>query len=69
MRYRAKLTALRTSAKAQVHAVMAKLGILPPLGDMFGPGGQKLLDEMDFPGVYGLRVESLRICWRSTTGS
>ena len=60
VRYRAKLTALRTSAKAQVHAVMAKLGILPPLGDMFGPGGQKLLDEMDFPGVYGLRVESLR---------
>jgi transposase len=60
VRYRAKLTALRTSAKAQVHAVMAKLGILPPLGDMFGPGGQKLLDQMDFPGVYGLRVESLR---------
>jgi len=60
VRYRAKLTALRTSAKAQVHAVMAKLGILPPLGDMFGPGGQKLLDETDFPGVYGLRVESLR---------
>jgi transposase len=60
VRYRAKLTALRTSAKAQVHAVMAKLGILPPMGDMFGPGGQKLLDEMDFPGPYGLRVESLR---------
>jgi hypothetical protein len=27
----AKLTALRTSAKAQVHAVTVKLGILPPL--------------------------------------
>ena len=60
VRYRAKLTALRTSAKAQVHAVMAKLGILPPMSDMFGPGGQRLLDEMDFPGPYGLRVESLR---------
>jgi transposase len=60
VRYRAKLTAYRTSAKAQIHAVMAKLGILPPMGDMFGPGGQKLLDEMDFPGPYGLRVESLR---------
>ncbi len=59
MRYRAKLVALRTSAKAQVHAVMAKLGILPPIGDMFGPGGQVLLDKMDFPGPYGLRVESL----------
>ena len=60
VRYRAKLTALRTSAKAQVHAVMAKLGILPPMTEMFGPGGQKLLDAMDFPGPYGLRVESLR---------
>ena len=39
---------------------MAKLGILPPMSDMFGPGGQRLLDEMDFPGPYGLRVESLR---------
>jgi transposase len=60
VRYRAKLTALRTSAKAQVHAVMAKLGILPTLDDMFGPGGQRLLDEMDFPGNHGLRVKSLR---------
>jgi transposase len=60
VRYRAKLTAVRTSAKAQIHAVMAKLGIIPPMADMFGPGGQKLLDEMDFPGNYGLRVESLR---------
>jgi transposase len=60
VRYRAKLTALRTSAKAQVHAVMAKLGILPTLDDMFGPGGQILLDQMPFEGVYAIRVESLR---------
>jgi transposase len=60
VRYRAKLTALRTSAKAQVHAVMAKEGILPTLDDMFGPGGQKLLDQMPFEGAYGLRVASLR---------
>ncbi len=60
VRYRAKLTALRTSAKAQVHAVMAKQGILPKLDDMFGPGGQVLLDKMPFDGVYAIRVESLR---------
>jgi transposase len=60
VRYRAKLTALRTSAKAQIHAVMAKHGYLPTLDDMFGPGGQVLLDKMSFEGVYGLRVESLR---------
>ena len=39
---------------------MAKLGILPPQAEMFGPSGQRLLDGMDFPGPYGLRVESLR---------
>lgn len=60
VRYRAKLTALRTSAKAQIHAVMAKHGIIPELGRMFGPAGQLLIDQMPFEGVYGLRVESLR---------
>src|SRR5262249_1294683 len=59
VRYRAKLVALRTSAKAQVHAVMAKLGIIPTLPDMFTMQGLRLLDELDFPGPYGLRVESL----------
>jgi transposase len=60
VRYRAKLVALRTSAKAQVHAVMAKLGILPTQGDMFSPTGQAALDQLPFEGVYALRVESLR---------
>jgi transposase len=60
VRYRAKLVALRTSAEAQVHAVMAKLGIIPALPDMFTIQGQKLLNELGFPGPYGLRVESLR---------
>jgi transposase len=60
VRYRAKLVAFRISAKAQVHAVMAKLGILPTLDDMFGPGGQKLLDETAFEGAYAIRVASLR---------
>ena len=60
VRYRAKLVALRTSAKAQVHAVMAKVGILPSLTDMFGPGGLELLDHMPFEGAYRLRVRSLR---------
>jgi len=60
IRYRAKLAALRTSAKAQIHAVMAKLGILPPQSEMFGPTGQVLLDAMPFEGAYAIRVESLR---------
>jgi transposase len=60
VRYRFKLTSLRTSAKAQIHAVMAKEGFLPTLDDMFGPGGQRLLDEMPFSGAYADRVASLR---------
>jgi hypothetical protein len=43
---------LRTAAKGQVHSLMAKLGILPPQAEMFGPTGQVLLDEMGFPGIY-----------------
>jgi len=39
---------------------MAKLGILPTLDDMFGPGGQRLLDQMPFDGAYAMRVQSLR---------
>jgi transposase len=59
VRYRAKLTSLRTSAKAQIHAVMAKEGILPTLDDMFGAGGRALIAQMPFEGAYRLRVDSL----------
>jgi transposase len=37
VRYRAKLVALRSGLKAEVHAVMAKEGVLPGVLDMFGP--------------------------------
>ena len=60
VRYRAKLVQLRSGLKAQVHAVMAKEGVLPQLVDMFGPGGQRLLDEMELADAYVVRVESLR---------
>jgi len=39
VRYRAKLVQLRTGLKAPVHAVMAKEGVLPRCGEMFGVGG------------------------------
>jgi transposase len=60
VRHRAKLVALRSGLKAQVHAVMAKQGVLPPLADMFGPAGQRFLDDVPFDRAYALRVESLR---------
>lgn len=60
VRYRFKAVQLRSGLKAQVHAVMGKEGILPALGDMFGPGGQAALDAMVMAPNYTTRVESLR---------
>jgi transposase len=60
VRYRAKAVRLRSGLKAQVHAVMAKEGVLPSRLDMFGPGGQAQLDAMDIAHNYRVRVESLR---------
>lgn len=60
VRYRYKLVCLRTGLKAQVHAVMAKEGVLPKVGWMFGPGGNAQLDSMELAESYSLRVASLR---------
>jgi transposase len=62
VRYRAKLVALRSGLKSQVHAVMAKNGILPARVEMFGPGGQAQLDALGLvlPRNFVTRIESLR---------
>src|SRR3989441_13367953 len=60
VRYRAKLVQLRSGLKAQVHAVMAKEGVLPATLDMFGPAGNRQLDELELARNYALRVQSLR---------
>jgi transposase len=60
VRYRAKLVALRSGLKAQVHAVMAKQGVLPGVLDMFGPGGNTQLDALELEPAYTNRIESLR---------
>src|ERR1700736_244878 len=60
VRYRAKLVQLRSGLKAQVHAVMAKEGVLPGTLDMFGPAGNRQLDGLELTRNYALRVESLR---------
>ncbi len=60
VRYRAKLVALRSGLKAQVHAVLAKEGVAVPMSDLFGVGGQTLLDTCPLGRAYATRVESLR---------
>jgi len=60
VRYRAKLVQLRSGLKAQVHAVMAKEGVLPDTLDMFCQSGQRQLDQMELGRNYAIRVQSLR---------
>ena len=60
VRYRAKLSRLRTGVKAQVHAVLGKHGILPVRNDLWGPSGTAQLDALDLPEGYSFRLESLR---------
>jgi transposase len=60
IRHRSKLVALRSGLKAQVHAVLAKQGVRVAMSDLFGAGGQKLLDAVQLDAPFNARVESLR---------
>jgi transposase len=60
VRYRAKLVQLRSGLKAQVHAVMAKEGVLPAVSDIFGPAGTRQLDRLERGAPFAHRVRSLR---------
>lgn len=60
VRFRFKLSNLRTGLKAQAHAVMAKNGVLPALGDMWGAMGAAQFDSMELADAYAHRIEVLR---------
>src|SRR4051812_15644810 len=60
VRHRAKLVALRSHCKAEVHAVLAKCGVQVLLSDLFGVEGNRLLDRLGLPAPYAARVASLR---------
>jgi transposase len=60
VRYRAKLVGLRSGLKAQVHAVLAKEGVLPAAQDLFGRFGCQQLDALELADAYASRVGSLR---------
>ena len=59
VRYRAKIVALRSGLKAQVHAVLAKAGVLIPVSDLFGVGGRQRLANVPLGAAYVQRVISL----------
>ena len=60
VRYRAKLVALRSGLKAQVHTVLAKEGVHVPMTDLFGVAGNRLLDSWELAPAFDARVRSLR---------
>ena len=60
VRYRFSLVGNRTSAKAQIHGVMAKNGILPVVGDLWDPQAPPSSTASTSPRAYTVRIESLR---------
>jgi transposase len=60
VRHRAKLVALRSSVKCQVHAVLAGAGVPVAMTDLFGLGGQELLDRVELAPACRARVDSAR---------
>jgi transposase len=60
VRYRAKLSRWRASAKSSVHAVLAKRGVVVGMSDLFGVEGTALLDQLSLEPAYAARVSSLR---------
>ena len=60
VRHRAKLVALRSGCKCEVHAVLAKLGVQVPMSDLFTDAGLDLLARVQAPAAYVARIQSLQ---------
>ena len=60
VRHRAKLVAVRSAWKCQVHAVLAACGVPVRMSDLFGQAGTQLLDHLQLPTAFAARVNSLR---------
>jgi transposase len=60
VRHRAKLVAVRSAWKCQVHAVLAACGVPVRMSDLFGQAGNQLLDHLQLPSAFAARVNSLR---------
>jgi transposase len=59
VRYRAKLVAIRSGLKAQIHAVLAKAGVLIAVSDLFGVTGRLRLAKVPLGPAYAQRIRSL----------
>jgi transposase len=59
VRYRAKLVAIRSGLKAQIHAVLAKAGVLIAASDLFGVTGRQRLAKVPLGAAYAQRISSL----------
>ena len=59
VRYRAKLVAIRSGFKAQIHAVLAKAGVLIAVSDVFGVTGRQRLGKVPLRPAYAQRIRSL----------
>jgi hypothetical protein len=59
VRYRAKLVATRSGLKAQIHAVLAKAGVLIAVSDLFGVTGRQRLAKAPLAPAYAERISSL----------
>ncbi len=64
VRHRHKIVGLRTSLKAQVHAVLAKRGSTVVDSDLFGVTGRKRLAAMALPEPFRVGVSN-GLCKRS----
>ena len=60
VRYRAKLSRMRSGLKTQVHQTLGKEGVIPELDDIFRGRGPRWLDDLQLGDVYLERIESLR---------
>lgn len=58
VRHRAKLVALRSNLKCQIHAVLAGAGVAVSMSDLFGAGGRALLDKVTLAPESRARVDS-----------
>jgi len=60
VRHRAKLVALLSGCKCEVHAVLAKCGVQVLMSDLWADPGSRLLEHLDLPAPYLARIGSLR---------